>query len=83
MTIVRDKTTGTGHVYGDTRSGTMFGAGYIGRALAAKSLLVLGLLACGALNRRRIVPAESIEQIDDGSKVIGLRVERDSIPRFL
>ena len=33
--------------------------------------------------RRRIVPAESIEQIDDGSKVIGLRVERDSIPRFL
>ena len=33
--------------------------------------------------RRRIVPAASIEQIDDGSKVIGLRVERDSIPRFL
>ena len=31
--------------------------------------------------RRRIVPADSIEQIDDGSKVIGLRVERDSILR--
>ena len=29
--------------------------------------------------RRRIVPAESIEQIDNGAKVIGLRVERDSI----
>jgi hypothetical protein len=33
--------------------------------------------------RRRLVPAESIEQIDDGSKVIGLRVERDSIRTFL
>src|SRR3954465_15530142 len=29
VTIVRDKGFGTGHVYGDTRSGTMFGAGYI------------------------------------------------------
>ena len=28
-------------------------------------------------------PAESIEQIDDGSRVIGLRVERDSIRTFL
>ena len=33
--------------------------------------------------RRRIVPAESIEQIDDGSRVIGLRVERESIRTFL
>jgi hypothetical protein len=33
--------------------------------------------------RRRLVPAESIEQIDDGAKVIGLRVERASIRRFL
>ena len=33
--------------------------------------------------RRRIVPAESIEQIDDGTKVIGLRVERESIRTFL
>jgi hypothetical protein len=33
--------------------------------------------------RRRLVPAESIEQIDDGARVIGLRVERDSIRRFL
>jgi hypothetical protein len=33
--------------------------------------------------RRRIVPADSIEQIDDGSKVIGLRVERESIRTFL
>jgi hypothetical protein len=33
--------------------------------------------------RRRLVPAESIEQIDDGSKVIGLRVERDTIRTFL
>ena len=33
--------------------------------------------------RRHLVPAESIEQIDDGSRVIGLRVDRDSIPKFL
>jgi hypothetical protein len=33
--------------------------------------------------RRRLVPAESIEQIDDGSKVIGLRVDRESIRTFL
>ena len=33
--------------------------------------------------RRRLVPADSIEQIDDGSKVIGLRVERDAIRSFL
>jgi hypothetical protein len=33
--------------------------------------------------RRRIVPADSIEQIDDGSRVIGLRVERESIKTFL
>src|SRR3954447_5585982 len=29
VTILRDRGFGTGHVYGDTRSGTMFGAGYI------------------------------------------------------
>jgi hypothetical protein len=33
--------------------------------------------------RRRLVPAESIEQIDSGSRVIGLRVERDAIRTFL
>jgi hypothetical protein len=33
--------------------------------------------------RRRLVPAESIEQIDEGSKVIGLRVDRESIRTFL
>ena len=33
--------------------------------------------------RRRLVPADSIELIDDGSKVIGLRVDRDSIRTFL
>jgi hypothetical protein len=33
--------------------------------------------------RRRLVPAESIEQIDGGSKVIGLRIERESIRTFL
>jgi hypothetical protein len=33
--------------------------------------------------RRRLVPAESIEQIDDSSRVIGLRVERESIRTFL
>jgi hypothetical protein len=33
--------------------------------------------------RRRLVPAESIEQIDDGTRVIGLRVDRESIKTFL
>ena len=33
--------------------------------------------------RRHLVPADSIEQIDDGSRVIGLRVDRDSIRTFL
>ena len=33
--------------------------------------------------RRMLVPADSIEQIDGGSKVIGLRVERESIRTFL
>jgi len=33
--------------------------------------------------RRRLVPAESIEQVDDGAKVIGLRVEREAIRTFL
>jgi len=33
--------------------------------------------------RRRLVPAETIEQIDGGTKVIGLRIERDSIRTFL
>jgi hypothetical protein len=33
--------------------------------------------------RRRLVPADTIEQIDDGSKVIGLRVDRDTIRTFL
>ena len=33
--------------------------------------------------RRRLVPAESIEQIDDGTKVIGLRVDRETIRTFL
>jgi hypothetical protein len=33
--------------------------------------------------RRRLVPADSIEQIDDGAKVIGLRVDREAIKTFL
>ncbi len=33
--------------------------------------------------RRRMVPAESIEQIDGATRVIGLRVDRDSIHTFL
>ena len=33
--------------------------------------------------RRRLVPAESIEQIDDGTRVIGLRIDRDAIHTFL
>ena len=37
----------------------------------------------GFLSRRRLVPADTIEQIDDGTRVIGLRIERDSIRSFL
>jgi hypothetical protein len=33
--------------------------------------------------RRRLVPAEAIEQIDGSSGVIGLRVERETIRSFL
>ena len=33
--------------------------------------------------RRRLVPADAIEQIDGQSGVIGLRVERDAILSFL
>jgi hypothetical protein len=44
-------------------------------ALAVRS----GFLA----RRRRLVPAATIELIDGGTKIIGLRVERDSIQTFL
>ncbi len=33
--------------------------------------------------RRRLVPAASIEQIDGGTRVIGLRVDREAIRTFL
>jgi hypothetical protein len=33
--------------------------------------------------RRKLVPADAIEEIDDASGVIGLRVERDSLQSFL
>ena len=33
--------------------------------------------------RRRLVPAEAIDQIDGTSGVIGLRVERESLRSFL
>jgi hypothetical protein len=33
--------------------------------------------------RRRLVPAETIELIDGGSRVIGLRIDRDAIRTFL
>ena len=44
-------------------------------ALAVRS----GFLA----RRRRIVPADAIGDIDPGSGVLGLRVVRESIRRFL
>jgi hypothetical protein len=43
-------------------------------ALAVKS---------GFFSRRRIVPADAIEEIDGASGVIGLRVGRESIRTFL
>jgi hypothetical protein len=44
-------------------------------ALAVRS----GLFA----RRRRLVPAEAIEQIDGLSRVIGLRVDREGLQSFL
>ena len=44
-------------------------------ALAVRS----GLFA----RRRRLVPADAIDQIDGQTRVIGLRVERDGLRRFL
>jgi hypothetical protein len=44
-------------------------------ALAVRS----GFLA----RRRRLVPADTIEQIDGGTRVIGLRIDRESIRTFL
>ncbi len=44
-------------------------------ALAVRS----GFLA----RRRRLVPADTIEQIDGGTRVIGLRVSREAIHAFL
>jgi hypothetical protein len=37
----------------------------------------------GRFSRRRLVRAETIEQIDGQSGVIALRIERDSIGKFL
>jgi hypothetical protein len=33
--------------------------------------------------RRRLVPADAIDQIDGATKVIGLRIEREAVRRFL
>lgn len=44
-------------------------------ALAVRS----GFLA----RRRRVVPAEAIDEIDDSSRVIELSVERDALQSFL
>jgi len=33
--------------------------------------------------RRRLIPAESIEQIDERTRVVGLRIERETIRTFL
>jgi hypothetical protein len=33
--------------------------------------------------KRRLVPAEAIEDIDGGAKVIALRVDREGLRRFL
>ena len=37
----------------------------------------------GFLSRRRLVPAEAIEAVDGATGVIGLRVDREAIRKFL
>jgi len=37
----------------------------------------------GFLRGRRLVPAEAIGEIDEGTRVIGLSVARESIAKFL
>src|SRR4051794_29900594 len=49
VTIVRDKSFGTGHIYGDTRSGTMFGAGYLAAEDRLFFIDVLRHLGCAQL----------------------------------
>ena len=39
--------------------------------------------AGGSLSRRRVVPAETIQEIDGATGVVGLNVERESIRAFL
>jgi hypothetical protein len=48
-------------------------------ALAVRSGFRSGFLA----SRRRVVPADAIDEIDDASGVIGLRVARESLKSFL
>lgn len=36
----------------------------------------------GLFSRRRVVPAETIEQIDGASRVIGLNVAREALRAF-
>ena len=78
-----DLTTTSGYLVAD-KAGHVVGrveCPMYGRALdIADSLSVRGGLLA---RRRRVVPAEAIEQIDGGSGVVALRVEREAIRAFL
>lgn len=47
------------------------------------ALAVRGGFLAGLLSRRRLVAADAIADVDGETGVIGLRVDRDEIPRFL
>jgi hypothetical protein len=75
-----DLRTTVGYVVADARGRTV---GRVECPLFGRSPDVPDALAVRSGFRRHLVPAESIEQVDDGTRLVGLRVERDSIRRLL
>jgi len=78
-----DLTTTSGYLVAD-KAGQVLGrveCPMYGRALdVADALSVRGGLP---YRRRRVIPAEAIEQIDGSSGVVALRFERETIRAFL
>jgi hypothetical protein len=78
----RDLRDTVGYVVADARGRVL---GRVERPLFGRSREIPDALSVRSVfrTRRRLVPAESIEQIDGGTRLIGLRIERDAIRSFL